>query len=485
MACMDRYYFRKQFLIVPHSLEAIREKPRLSGWNRIHLSGGLLAFYHPDLMVARATAGRNDVLCLGIVLDSENPGFDNHAIARTLCTECDDFRALEGVLARLAGRWVIIAKLGERIFLYHDAGGLKSVFILRHEQFAPCAASHSGLLAYLFGLTRVRERDEEMKRIGATQWPVYIYPYDNVSQLLPNHRLKLPDCEMERYWPAYRMPRISVDDAAARILGCISDIMVAAAKRAPCFVGLTGGYDSRLLLAADKSIGNRVGYFTIEAPATPRHDIAIPRRLAKIRGVSYRRARFIACSPELLNILRTNSSGLFMQSKQKDACSLAAVVGDGMQLPATVAEVLRCFYYKGGKHPRLSVDELANRSGFTASAMARRGLAEWLGRLPDSDIAPLDLFYWEHRVGVWASASYAFKEALVDTCPPLNCRRLLEIGLAVDVKYRRQPYDLFRLMYSLADRRLLKPRFNDTLQERAADRLSQLPVLWRLARFCR
>jgi hypothetical protein len=42
------------------------------------------------------------------------------------------------------------------------------------------------------------------------------------------------------------------------------------------------------------------------------------------------------------------------------------------------------------------------------------------------------------KIGVWLSASLVYGEAFVDIIPPVNRRHLLEIGMGVDVTYRRR-----------------------------------------------
>jgi hypothetical protein len=153
---------------------------------------------------------------------------------------------------------------------------------------------------------------------------------------------------------------------------------------------------------------------------------------------------------------------MFFQRGRKNVCAQARIVGDGFNLTGTLAEQLRCLYYPTGDHPRVTPEELCRRAGYAGCKIALGGFEKWWANFPDTNVRPLELLYWEHKIGVWLSASLSYREALVDIIPPINCRHILEMGLGVDVTYRRRPHELFRRMYAMADPRLLRVPINTT-----------------------
>ena len=49
----------------------------------------------------------------------------------------------------------------------------------------------------------------------------------------------------------------------------------------------------------------------------------------------------------------------------------------------------------------------------------------------EANLSLFDLFYWEHRLGNWASNSLMNSYLLTDLLDPFNCRELMEIWLRV------------------------------------------------------
>jgi len=126
--------FSKQFLIGSDDVLGAHAAASLPRWKRTRFGQRLVVLYHRDLAVSRSVNPEREVLCLGHLLDSENPEADNVQIAGTLADALTDFRHFEDRLARLAGRWVVLGRCRDRAFLYHDACGLKSVFLYRNQR---------------------------------------------------------------------------------------------------------------------------------------------------------------------------------------------------------------------------------------------------------------------------------------------------------------------------------------------------------------
>ena len=70
----------------------------------------------------------------------------------------------------------------------------------------------------------------------------------------------------------------------------------------------------------------------------------------------------------------------------------------------------------------------------------------------------LDLFYWEQRIGNWCANFGAELDIAIERFYPFNCRKLLEILLSINKKYRKYPdYTLYK--------ELIKQLWSDTLKE--------------------
>jgi hypothetical protein len=142
-------------------------------------------------------------------------------------------------------------------------------------------------------------------------------------------------------------------------------------------------------------------------------------------------------------------------------------VRDRFHLTGITSELSRCFYYKNGQHPvKITGDELIRRSGFNGNPVAKQGIEKWLDKAPsNSNMNLLDLFYWEHRLGVWGSCGFTLREAVIDQIAPMNCREFIQLGLAVDVKNRIKPYMLIRDIINRTDPELLNYPFNHSWRD--------------------
>ena len=76
-------------------------------------------------------------------------------------------------------------------------------------------------------------------------------------------------------------------------------------------------------------------------------------------------------------------------------------------------------------------------------------LSETTGIYEDFGINILDLFFWEQREANWGSMNQIEADVAHESFFPYNCRRLLEILLSANEKYRMPPnYELNRKLVS-------------------------------------
>jgi hypothetical protein len=436
----------RQFVAGPHDVE----RPGLGG--RAAFASLVIRF---NERVPVTTAGNDDVeiALIGHVLDPLRPGRTNAEIVSGL-TGSTTFRALEDALSGLAGRWAVFVRIGAELRLYPDAAGSKSLF---HS--GPWVASQPGLL----GCTPSAALDAFP---GATNWPVGVTPFPGVRQLTPNHYLDLRDQGETRFAPG-SIRSVGLDEAAATIAELLQGTIHAVVRRGSVALPVTAGFDSRALLSAARPWWPDIDMFTVIDSDTPRHDRLVPRRLSRIVG---RPIREIGADGQ--DSVVQNTCGLWRDPNES---RLAAFGQAQFVLLGHVSEVLRCFYWKDG-HPReVTPALLSGLAGFRGALES--DFAAWLDSSPDdTDVDPLDLFYWESRAGIWSSLCCTALDGYCDVISPFNCRRLLETGLGVPARFRCAPYELHRL---LCRPELRGIPFNSTFLERVDAHLPQwLP--WRV-----
>ena len=484
----DDVAFKKQFLVSPANFA----HPAIEGWLLTNVTRAHVLWSHPALSISSAQRDGLALHGLGVFLDPRNPFRDEHAILRDLLRGANTFAQLESLIAELAGRWVLIAVKNDQARIYHDAAGLKPIFFTHRNSSDLYVASQPSLLCAVGVVGRNEDVAREFElHDNSGSWPIGKVPYHSTTQVLPNHYLDLVNVSVQRYWPAKEFEKKTLGEAAEEMLPMLRGIISAAHSRNKLAMNLTGGYDSRLVLAAAQPLWGEIQFSTTIRADSPHHDISIPRKLKAQFSLNH---RFITpakidlgstiTNEELVRRLMPNVGGMFYDPAIQGTKAAWLAVGKKLALPGLVSEVMRCFYYSGGVHPEsLTGEDLAKRAGFKGNPIAEDGFNEWLASVPaDLPIHALDLLYWEHRLGVWASCSLTFREALMEQIPPMNCRKFLEIGLATDVDDRKAPYALMRELIKQAEPKLLSIDFNQDWVDRWGWEIRRLPLPWKLKR---
>lgn len=406
---------------------------------------------------------------LGNAYDLDFISRTNSDVAASLVDAVDaepaSLSGFETRLSRLSGRHAVLVFGQDDDRIYHDAGGLKSVFFAKGADDDLCVGSQPALLEH-FGKTRRDDSayDAFVENPHSASFSAYYVPYENVTQLLPNRFLSLRTGWVHRFWPVDECQEISMQESADTISQLTKASVEAHCLRGKLALTLTGGFDSRMILAtADPEIREQLKIATSISKGTPDHDRWIPRRICKVLGLDIHQTRIDEVKEsDLIQQLHRNVGGMSSDASLPRVLGVSDTLGDHVQGAGLCAEVFRDFY------PSTSVDTegltpqmLADVSGFRRNNLAVPGLERWMSELPDGWTSRrLDLLYWEQRLGVWASAHLAFKEALFDVSPPMNNRSILSAGLSAPGDTRCKPYHLAREVIRRGDPRLLDIPFN-------------------------
>lgn len=428
-----------------------------------------------------------ELLGIGQFIDPRDPDASSARVVGQLIDRGLSFEQLEARLSDLGGRWLLFARIGSEARVYPDAAAQRSIFYRRTSE-GVALASQPGLLGEPGELL---DRDQ-VGRLWSSQWacawPAAVTPYRGVRQLLPNHYLDLATGTAQRFWPKGPIPRVALDDAARAMSEVITGTLQAVLRReARPALPLTGGIDSRVLLACAPE-RERFHYFTIADETSPIHDLWLPYRLSQRLGLTLKFVWAPRPPSTTMDLLRQNTGELWRDPNERRAPAFGEVPA-GIVVLGNVSEVCRAYYHADGNPVgALSGATLAELSGWGVDAMAAAAFDEWLAGLPsDSNLNPLDLFYWESRLGNWASLDCLALDTFADNLSPFNCRRLLVLGLGVDERHRARPYELHRRICELADPATLALPINTTwLQDlQKSVRAHVPPVVRDLARRAR
>jgi hypothetical protein len=445
----SRLAYRRQFLLGPTSSTPFQ------GWPSVNVAGGLQLTTHPDLEVTQVASGGLELTLLGDIVDWTAPELDNLGVLTYLATEGDTPTTAHEILrrtARCGGRWLLIADDGQSTILWHDAGGLRQVFHSTDVPGGPWCATQPERIAEALGL----ELDPvavsgflESEYVASNRgyfWPVDSSPYKEIKRLLPNHYLDLRTHAPIRYWPSASIEPISTNDAVRHASMILQNLIRGASRRFPLALPITAGVDSRCLLAASRDIASQLYFYTFHLPDGSANDpdITVSRKVLEKLGLQH---HVVHCPKEM-----TGPFGQQYRANCKSAREWNGAIAQGLleQLPSEMvcvtghaSEIARCCYYRRPRRypDTVTVDTLLLCSGTKGNAFAAEHIERWLQEarsVKDQTGFPvLDLFYWENRVGAWASAAGAEWDIVIERFPPYSCRELLETLLATDPEDRK------------------------------------------------
>ncbi len=450
--------FRRQFVLGPHFLD------EFTWWKRVNIASHLCLTVHPDLNTYQCIRENKSITLLGYILDPTNPEANDyeiiHRLIAKLFTPENDNTFCEHI-SIFGGRWILIVNDGREIRLFNDAMGLRQVFytnmLLTKDLWC---ASQPGIIADILRLEMDRDAVNEYMNVDCyKKWSEYLWPgdsspYSEIKHLLPNHYLDLKVGLSHRYWPDKDLEKMSLDHATEEISKLLKGLMRSAANRFELALGMTAGWDTRLILAACKEISHEIYYFTILRkdihPWNEADTIIAPKLLSKLGLIDHIIMYPDKMEEEFEKIYKKNvttahefwgtmNQGLYDHYPRNRVC----ITGNAGEISR-----VRFRLPEGGKitakdlarfslMPRQLAEEMAGNP-FVIKAWER-----WLSGVGHIyNIHTLDLYYWEHWAGNFAAMGQAERDIVQEAFTPYNCRRLLTNMLSVDEKCRDHDYPI-------------------------------------------
>jgi hypothetical protein len=422
-----RLLFRRQFILGPRFIDAF------PAWQRVTVGRDLYLQAHLDLELTQVRRADTELTLLGYMLDP--------------------FRET----AWYGGRWALIVDDGQETILFNDPSGLRSVVYTDSSYSERWCATQPELLRECLGLRVDEEAEREFIRSeyyeGSEQawWPGDATPYREVKHLLPNHYLDLRRRCVHRFWPWEERGRLSLEEGVERGAEILRGIVTSAGRRFPVAVAITGGYDSRVVLAASREVSNDARYITYTWHR--RHtreisDIQIPARLLPKLGLEHHVFDSVATvkphDPDFKafkDIYLRNVTSAHAVWAHVTYSLYKRGFDDRVVIKGHGSEIARVYWDSYG-FPEDKIDGrvLAWKAKMPGNEFAIKHMNAWL---PGARAATrygyglLDLFYWEQRVARWMASDHAEQDIVHETLAAFNCRELLTTLMAVPEKYRK------------------------------------------------
>ena len=363
--------------------------------------------------------------------------------------------------ARLAGRFVM---------LWRDAaGGLR----LREDPSGGLPAIHAPELRAVGSTVTALDQlgalpvDPEIEAIFDFParrgfLPFGLTPRRGAYRLMPSHELSLADFTTARIWPEAAPARLPPEAVAAPLdeaAALLRANMAALLGQGETVLYLSGGYDSRLILAAARGMTGALRAETLGASNTL--DAHLASRLAAQAGIAHRCVAVAldegeAVAPWL------RRAGRMVNDHVSTMGHTAAAINPGTQpLSGTGADIVKGTPFKVTDAAAEPPDttKLLHALYLPDHPVLRREAKAWLDGLGAVDmVGALDLARMEQRHGGWAGAAIYGHPVPRPSMQPFSGRRLYEIAMAMPLEYR------------------LRNGFYDDLMARLWPELGQLPV---------
>ena len=316
------------------------------------------------------------------------------------------------LLNRIDGLAGALAAIVPGRFVRQDSMGQQSVV---YSPTAGAVATNPLLIRAACGGDLDRELVDLMDIPKEDRWyPFGLTPVVGVSRLLPNHRLDLQTWDALRYWPTpedVQARPATAEEAIEIVRRCVRDSVDALATGHSLQLGLTAGYDSRIILAcARKHAPTLVCSTNIMHPSTEKVDHPVARRVARIAGVPHEtRDQKTSTAEERADFV--DQTGLSAAGARYRHIALMNAFGEErVLLYGHGSEVLRGLYHRRLLARKQPFDSFKNaevafsllKLPFTPRLLKAHD--QWVASLPlCSGAAGLSLLYHEQRKGCWAA----------------------------------------------------------------------------------
>ena len=407
----------------------------VQGW-ALQRVGAYDLYVHPEASVQTATTANGDQ---AIMVGDAFVSHGTRALEEALIELAGgDRRPLDD----LSGRFALLLRSGGEVSVAHDPLGSQTVFYSRS---GGSAASHAALLARALHAPKSREvlrymALPEYKARNTRFLPGDLTLYDDIALLAPNNELHLRTAATRRYWPHSPTPEATPETAFAVWDEYFSHYARFLTPRYKPVLGLTGGTDSRSVIATLRSKGVEVRCETWDSmPEAEKQRIG---PLVDHLGVTHK----------WLDFKHREDTDRFrgLRNAAKEAGGFTRgtpIVPALMDADAGPRDIFLLGHGSGvmrGSYSRLFKQWLpedplkrhyalyagANRKNaskvyekFTLAALKEfLTTANYGAELHHADIG--DLFYWEQRMANWAALQISTIAVTMQAHAALNSRRL-------------------------------------------------------------
>lgn len=411
---LDRIRFRRQWLISSN-----RELP-FAFKNSIPLSFGFSLHHHAELRLSHKRFGNGGVLVLGLAIDCSDPLAD--VADRFTAENVASVDSVARLVVGLAGTYVVICYGEDGIHILTDPMGMMGVYYK-----GDVAASTPALLPGL-------ERDVELDRVfpfgGPNEWYTgSLVPFRGVSYLLANHYLELRSGVRRRFWPTKDFdsidPEVGLDALATQLQAMVSG----AVHRGNVVASLSGGKDSRTVLAASREFKDRIEYFTLFGGEFDPLDKERATKMAENEGLHHSLVRFTPPEPWLVRLYDEMTAGMVCGSARLVVESIRSNLASStyIHMNGAAGEICSPFYWHTKNPKSVKMHALLRKHGSKPERIVE-SLREWLSSVEGLRPTSIyNLMFAEQIEGRWQGAGETASNIFYESFSPFCNREIVSI----------------------------------------------------------
>ena len=389
-------------------------------------------FVHKNLKANQFSSGSNKLVILGDAFNPFNPEFSNERIGKELVQAnfLDEF--LKN-LDKITGRYVMFLCIDGSYYVLSDFFGQRQVYYWFD---ANCFYASSSPKLILETLKLDLEIDEIKLALSKSNYFLKIHEHwllgetdwdSRLKKILPNHYLNINQKTAKRI-PMYVTKTLNNEGLEQEALSILKNSMEAYSKRYSIMLGITSGYDSRLLLASSITLKNTIKYFTFNRKDTyVKRDIKIARQLAEAYHLDYKSIDTSALSLEFISEYKNqfiiprilDKTKNIQWFKNQNLKNTAVVSGNG-------GPIIKRIYKE---EDFATANSICKATKIEPSKFNISAIDQWLETAKEytkeHSLLISDLFYLEMKFGKWGSKmSHEIDFAAVENFTPYNNRHL-------------------------------------------------------------
>lgn len=414
-------------------------------WVSHTLSNGLILSYSKALSIKFIDSNNNNFVLIGYAVQSvETEPSPEEGLKQLL-----NLSKLQDLYRPWSGRWVLLANNE----LHLDASAMLGCFYKQGVEGIEISTS-AGLITNTF----VPDTFKLVKKVGADYYPLPDSGFKGLNKLMPTQILNIKTGEVQFRNLQFNAPQLTYDETiamAAQLLKTILKNAYAEHKDKKWKLALTGGNDSRILLATLMACNIPFEIFTFDYPNINPFDVKLPRRLAKITGKKYTLIKRKSRKKENWDRYNKHTAGHsvendrdYMTWQQFDQFN-----GDNtFLLRGNCFEISRRYYHKWLPEELINGAQIsAIMKGNDAQALPWQKWVDWAKQTLQVTMDWRERYFIEQRLAGWhSSTEQALDMINIDRLVPANSFLFynIHLNLSEEIRKTKAPVtDLINQLY--------------------------------------